>query len=393
MSETIAALRRARRAEAALITLAVLACIAAAKLAQDFVLPVVLGIFGAYALRPVVNALRRLRIPESVAAVLVIALLAALLAGGAYALREQATSALADLPSAAHTLRMRLRDLATSSGRSPIVHVKEAAAELKKAATEVSGEPAAPVPVATPGPDLVDRLATNGVNALGVLSTIGVAMTITLFLLASGDTFRRKLLHVAAHSLAERRITVQILDEIDHQIQRYLLVTTVTNVALGFALWGAFAALGIERPALWATISAILHFIPYVGIVLVLAVMGTVGMLQFGTLGMVVAVLGATAVLAALIGLFLQNWLQGRASNMNPVAVFVAVLFFGWLWGGWGLLLGAPLIAIVRSIASRIQALAPLHEFLSDGSHRARTPVRAAEAAAAAAPAKEANPA
>ncbi|MBS0320880.1 MAG: AI-2E family transporter [Proteobacteria bacterium] len=372
MSETIAALRRARRAEAALITLAVLASVAAAKLAQDFVLPVVLGIFGAYALRPIVNALRSLRIPEGAAAVLVIVALVGLLAGGVYALRDQATSALADLPSAAHTLRVRLRELASSGGRSPIVHVKEAAAELKKAATEVSGEPAPATPPPTAGPDLVDRLATNGINALGVLSTIGVALTITLFLLASGDTFRRKLLHVAAHSLAERRITVQILDEIDHQIQRYLLVMTVTNVALGFALWGAFAALGVERPALWAAISAVLHFIPYVGIVFVLAVMGTVAMLQFGTLAMVAAVLGATAVLAAIIGLFLQNWLQGRASNMNPVAVFVAVLFFGWLWGGWGLLLGAPLIAIVRSIASRIQALEPLHEFLSDGSRPGR---------------------
>jgi predicted PurR-regulated permease PerM len=317
-----------------------------------------------------------LRIPEALAAGLVMIALVASIFGVGYALRDQAVSAMAELPQAAHDLRLRVRSFINDGKPSSISHVKEAAAELKKAANEVAGAPAAPA-AAPAGPDLIDRLATNGVNALGVLGTLGVALAVTLFLLASGDTFRRKLMHVAGNSLAERRITLQILDEIDSQIQRYLLVMLVTNVALGFVLWGAFAALGLERPALWATAAAVLHVIPYLGVVMALALMAAVAMLQFGTLGLVLATLAVTAVAATTIGLFLQNWLQGRASRMNPVAVFIAVLFFGWLWGGWGLLVGAPLIAIVRTIASRIAALASLNEFLSDsGPRRHDRPLR-----------------
>jgi predicted PurR-regulated permease PerM len=353
--------------EAALVVLALLAVVAALKLAQEFFVPLVLGIFGAYALRPIVTRLAALRVPEPVAAVLVVAALVAAIGGGGYAMRGQAQSALAELPQAAHAVRMRLRAASSDSEPSTLSHVKAAAAELKRAAREVSGEPAPPP---APSEDIVDRLAANGVNALGVVTTLGVALAITLFLLAAGDSFRRKLLRVGGNTLKERRITVEILDEIDRQVQRYLLVMLATNVALGFVLWGVLAALGLERAALVASCVALLHAIPYVGIVLALVLVLVVTLLQFATLGPVLAVVAATAAVSLVMGLLVQNWLQGRASRMNPVAVFVAVLFFGWLWGGFGLLLGAPLIAIVHTVAGRIEALAPLAEFLGDGSPR-----------------------
>ncbi len=360
--------RRARRAEAALLAIAIIVVIAALKLAQDFFVPVVVGIFGAYALRPIVNTLARWRVPETAAAALVMFLLVASILGGGYGLRNQAASTLADLPQAAHSIRLRMRALMNDPRPSPISHVKEAAAELKKAASEVSGDPPPP-PAATPG--IIDKLTVDGFNALGVLTTFGVALAVMAFVLAAGNSFRRKLLHVAGNTLKERRITVEILDEIDAQVQRYLLVMLSTNVALGFALWGVFLLWGLDRAAFWACCVAVLHAIPYLGIVLALGLMAAVSVLQFTDAGIVFGVLASTAVASTLIGLFLQNWLQGRASQMNPVAVFVSVLFFGWLWGGWGLLLGAPLIAIVRTICNRIDSLAPLCEFLSaDGERR-----------------------
>ncbi len=374
MDSNAAQIRRARRAEAALVVLAVIASVAALKLAQDFLIPIVVGIFGAYALRPIVSKLSDWKIPEGIAATLVMAGLLLSIAGGIYVLRDQAESALADLPQVVHAVRMRIRVLLNDHNPSPLTHVKQAAAELKKAASDVSGE-AAPAPA--PGPDVVDRLAANGFNALAALTTLGIGLAITMFLLAAGNSFRRKLLHVAGNSLAERRITVSILDEIDTQVQRYLLVMVATNIALGFVLWGVFLLFGVERAAFWAFSIAVLHAIPYVGIVFALVLIGTVALLQFGATGQVVGVLLATAFASGVIGLFLQNWLQGRASQMNPVAVFVSVLFFGWLWGGWGLLLGAPLIAIVRTISSRVSSLAALSEFLSADTPR-KTPPSAA---------------
>lgn len=367
--------RRARRAEAALVVLAVIAIIGALKFAQEFFIPVVVGIIGAYALRPIVNKLSEWKVPEGVAATLVMAVLLLCIGGGAYALRNQAVSALADLPHAAHTIRLRVRSILNDSGPSALTHVKEAAAELKKAASEVSGTPAA---APAPSPGIVDQITANGINALGVLTTIGVALAIMVFVLAAGNTFRRKLLRVGGNTLKERRITVEILDEIDHQVQRYLLVMVSTNVALGFVLWGIYLMIGLDRAAFWAVCVAVLHAIPYVGIVFALVMITGVAVLQSGSAAFIFTVLIATAAASTAIGLFLQNWLQGRASQMNPVAVFVSVLFFGWLWGGWGLLLGAPLIAIVNTIASRVESLAPLGEFLSaDGERKKPAPVAA----------------
>jgi predicted PurR-regulated permease PerM len=372
MDSNAAQTRRARRAEAALVILAVIAIIGALKFAQDFLIPIVVGMFGAYALRPIVSKLSDWHIPEGIAATLVMAGLLLSIAGGIYGLRDQAESALAELPQVVHKVRMRVRELLNDRNPSPLAHVKQAAAELKRAASDVSGDAAPPAPA--PGPDFVDRLATNGFNALAALTTLGIGLAITMFLLAAGNSFRRKLLHVAGNSLAERRITVAILDEIDEQVQRYLLVMVSTNIALGFVLWGVFVLFGVERAAFWAFSIAVLHAIPYVGIVFALVLIGTVGLLQFDTVGHVVGLLVATAAASGVIGLFLQNWLQGRASQMNPVAVFVSVLFFGWLWGGWGLLLGAPLIAIVRTISSRISSLAAVSEFLSADAPRKTPP-------------------
>lgn len=366
--------RRARRVEVAIITIAVIAGIAALKVAQDFFIPVVVGIFLAYALRPIVSKLTDWRIPEPLAAAIVMLVLVCAIAEGAYAMRDQATSALADLPHAAHAIRMRLHDLANDSAPSPLAHVKAAAQELKKAANEVAGDNVPPPPAPSPG--IVDRLTADGINALGALTTFGVALAITLFLLAAGNTFRRKLLRVGGNTLRERRVTVEILDEIDVQVQRYLLVLLFTNVALGLVLWGVFTAFGLERAALFAFCAAVLHAIPYVGIVMALVLIGVVAILQFASASVVIGILLATSVASIVIGLFLQNWLQGRASQMNPVAVFLSVIFFGWLWGGWGLLVGAPLVAIVRTIASRIESLAPLAEFLSEDTYGATAPAQ-----------------
>jgi predicted PurR-regulated permease PerM len=187
---------------------------------------------------------------------------------------------------------------------------------------------------------------------------------LALFILAAGDTFRRKAVSLAGPTLAARRVTTELLDEIDSQVQRYLLVMLVANLLVGLAIAGLLAALGMERPAMWGTIAAIVHVVPYAGTAITTAAIGIAAFLQFGTLGAAAGVALAVLVLSAAIGLGLTTWLQGKASHMNPAAVFVALLFFGWLWGGWGLLLGAPLVAIAKTVSDRIPALNAFGAFL-----------------------------
>jgi len=360
--------RKWRGGEIALVILAGIATVAAAKAAQAFLIPLTAGIVIAYALKPLVRAMERIRIPRPVGAVLVLAAVTGILAGAFMLVKDDAVAALAELPDAARKIRLAAHASAREP-TNPIGHVREAAAELNRAAAEAVGS--TPETVATrepPQPTPVSEIQAWGTEQsskfLSVVADLGMAMLLALFVLASGDAFRRKVVHLAGPTLAARRITVEILDEIDSQVQRYLLVMLVTNALVALVIFALLATLGIHRAALWGAATGILHFLPYVGTAISAGAIGVVAFLQLGTLSAAAGVGLAALALCSAIGMGLSSWLQGRASDMNAVAVFVALLFFGWLWGGWGLLLGAPLIAIVRTVAERIPSMHSLAEFL-----------------------------
>jgi predicted PurR-regulated permease PerM len=86
---------------------------------------------------------------------------------------------------------------------------------------------------------------------------------------------------------------------------------------------------------------------------------------ETGSFGDAVIAMTVIVGIAAAIGMGLATWMQGRAAHMNPVAVFIGLLFFGWLWGGWGLLLGVPILTVLKSIADRVEAMQPVSELLS----------------------------
>jgi predicted PurR-regulated permease PerM len=360
--------RLSRAGEAALVALALLAAITVARLAAPFLIPLTAGILIAYALKPLVSVLERVHIHRAVGAALVLAALTSLLVGGIIWVRDDAAQALAELPNAARRLRIAAHETAALP-TNPIGHVREAAVELNRAAAEAVGNAPreagarAPAPVAAPS-ELETWGSAQSSKLFGAFADLALAALLALFVLASGDTFRRKVVHMAGPTLGARRITVEILDEIDTQVQRYLLVMLVTNALIALTIWGLLALIGMQRAALWGGIAGVLHFIPYVGTAVTTAAIGIVAFLQFGALGPAALVAAAVFAVSSAIGMGLVSWLQGRASHMNPVAVFVALLFFGWLWGGWGLLLGAPLIAIVRTIAERIPAMQPFGELL-----------------------------
>jgi predicted PurR-regulated permease PerM len=197
-----------------------------------------------------------------------------------------------------------------------------------------------------------------------MLGQIGMVALITFFLVASGDTFRRKLVKLAGPTLSRKKITLQALNEIHDQIQRYMLVQLFTSVIVGVATWLCFLAVGLEQAAVWGIAAGVLNLVPYIGNVIITAGSAMVGFLQFGTLEMALLVAGISLVINSIEGFLLTPWLTSRASKMNPVAIFVGVLAWGWLWGAWGLLLGVPILMVIKAICDRVEDLKPVGEFL-----------------------------
>lgn len=356
-------MRHLRVQQIALVVLATLGLLAAAKIASDFLVPVVAGILLAYALAPPVSRLERIGLPRGIAAALVLVALLGSTAATVWWLRNDAAAVVAELPEAARKLRAAMR----SDGiPGPLAHVQQAAIELEHAAAEAQGKAPAPKPDPTPpvASELSKQLAAHGATLIQLAGQLLIAATLALFLLAAGDSFRRRLMHYVGPSLAQRRVTMDILNEIDVQVQRYLLVMLFTNIVIAVTCFGLYSAIGLERAALWATVTGVLHFIPYVGGVLATAIVAVAALIETGSVATMLWAILATLGVMLVFGMGFNTWLQGRASRMNAVVVFISVLLFGWLWGGWGLLMGAPIAAVLKTIADRVEGLKPIGELL-----------------------------
>ena len=354
---------------ASMIVIASLLCLYALRWAAEIVIPVLMGLLFSYALTPVVNRLVRAGVPRSLGAAAVMIALVGGLAWGTWSLSDQANSLIESLPDAANKLRdtmhPKVRDPAASE--SAITQVQKAAVTLEQAAADTPGKaPAgvAKVQIVKPAFNIHDYLFAGTMRAAEAAAQVVVVAFITYFLLAAGDTFRRKMARIAGPSLGKRRITVQALDEISEQIQRYLLVQLLTSVAVGVATALAFWALGVNNAAVWGVLAGVMNLIPYVGTVLISGTSAVVALMQFGTLKMALAVAGVSIVLHVVSGYVITPWLTSRTSRLNAVVVFIGVLAWGWLWGVWGLLLGTPILMAVKAVCDRVDDLKPLGELL-----------------------------
>ena len=352
-----------------LAVLAVLACLFALQLARAVFVPLLLGLALSYALSPVVNQLQRWRVPRALGAAILLMAIGVGAGWTVYSLSDDATALIESLPAATQKVRAAVHAHRGGS-ESAIDKVQRAAAQLEQAAQE-----GAPAPTSVPRGvtrvsiergrfDITDYLWTG---TLGVAATAGqavVVMFIAFFMLSSGNSFRRKMVRIAGPTFARRRITVQMLDEITGQIHRYLLVQVLTSVLVGLATGLAFAAVGLEHAVVWGVVAFVLNFIPYLGSIAIAVGAALVAFVQFGTANMALSVAAIALAIHTVSGNLLTPWLTSRAGHLNAVTVFVGVLAFGWLWGVWGLLLGAPILSVVKAVCDRVEDLKPIGELI-----------------------------
>jgi predicted PurR-regulated permease PerM len=324
-----------------------------------------------YALRPAVDWLSACRIPRAAGAALVLAALIASVSWATFSLGDDAAAMIEKLPEAARKVREHV-SVARDGGATALQKIQEATTELQGAAADATGaktparraSPANPVRETEPSVWLRDYMLTQSALLFTVAAQTPIVLLLAYFLLASGEHFRRKLVQWVGPSLSRKKDAVRMLEEIDVQIQRYLLATVGANVLVAVGTGLAFRALGMEQAGAWGVTAGVLHFIPYLGPVLFALAAGVAGFTQFGTALDAFAVAGASLLVAAAIGSVIMTWVQSRSSRVNAAVLFIALLFFGWLWGIWGLLLGAPLVAIAKVICDRVEGLRPVGELL-----------------------------
>ena len=354
-----------------LTVIAIVAAIFALQYGRQFFIPLVISVLVSYALDPIVSWITKRGVARSLAAAGVLLLVVGSIGVSAYSLRDEVATIVQQLPQAAQRLRAALRKDRIANRGGTIEQVQKAASELSRAANEATASTPPPkgvvrVQVEEPAVKVSDYLWWS---SAGILTFAGQALSVLFlvyFMLMSGDLFKRKLVQVTGPTLTKKKITVQILDEISEQIERFLLVQVFTSVLVAVASWLAFRAVGLEQAGIWAILAGVFNSIPYFGPVVVTGGIAIVAFLQYGTIPMAAFVAVIALAITSLEGFLLTPWLTSRAASMNAVAIFVGLLFWSWLWGVWGTLLAVPMLMALKAVCDRIEDLKPVGELLGE---------------------------
>jgi predicted PurR-regulated permease PerM len=348
--------------------LAALAVIAALWLARVLLITFVLAGLLGYALDPVQRRLVAWGLHRSLAAVLVLAVLIGGVAGAGALLRSQAVGFAGQLPVVTQRLRAIVRAGAGAKDGA-MEQVQRAATELKKAADEAVPPPASGVTrvqVEQPGVTLSDLLWRGSLSAFEFAAQATIMFFLVYYLLANGDLYKRKIIKIAGPALSSKRVTLEILNQIAGQIERFLMARVLVSLMVGVATGLAFWSLGISQPGVWGVGAGVLNTVPYLGPCAVALAAFLAGLLEFGSGTMALELAFAASAIACLEGFIITPWLMGRAGRMNAGAVFVGLSFWGWIWGIWGLLLAVPIMMVIKAVCDHVEGWKPVSELLSD---------------------------
>jgi predicted PurR-regulated permease PerM len=359
---------------AALRVIAVLAVILVLQYAQAVLIPIVLGVLISYGLAPLVRSLERVHIPRSLGAVVAVTVFVGTLGFSAYSLSDDAMAIVSSIPEASQRIRQQLRVFRRAPGDA-LEKVQKAAKEIDKAAQEAaaptSSEPPPPkgvqkVEVIDPTFKASDYLWYGGIGLVGFAGQFVLVLFLVYFALVTGDLFKRKLVKIAGPTLSNKKATLEILNDISEQIATFIRVQILTSlivaIATGFALW----LFGIEQYIVWGLLAGVFNSIPYIGPVIVTVAIGIVSLLAFNNPLKTTYICAVTFAITSLEGFLLTPVLMGRAAQMNPVAIFVGLLFWSWIWGIWGTVLAVPMLMIMKAFCDHIEDLQPIGELLGE---------------------------
>jgi predicted PurR-regulated permease PerM len=321
---------------APLWTLGLLALIVFLRWASDLFIPIVLAVLVSYALYPVIRRLERQGLPPFAASALTISVAAAGLGLLTYSLAGDAAHVARDFPVALGELR---RQLESRLGIDGIGSITPSAGSL---------------------------IWQGSTTAFAVIGHVLVVIFLTFFFTVNARFTRRQLLAAAGDMLADKRTASDVIDDLNWQIQRFLLVRLVTAISVGVATWIALLLVGAPQAGLWGAFAGVFNSIPFFGPVIVSGGLAVVGLIS-GGMWRAVELAAIALVITSLEGWLITPPLLGRAARMNTVAVFLGLLLFGWMWGMWGTILALPMLAIIKSLADHIDRLRPVSRLLDAG--------------------------
>lgn len=337
--------------------------LAACKFASGILAPLLVAVLFAIALTPLVAACARF-MPRWVAAAIVVFGIAVAFGFAAWALSDDALRFSRQLPNLVREVRSTVQ---SASPRQSVLHQLQQEVNELETTTAKDSKPAAATPVTIVQTTDVQKQVMNYAQAAaGYLGSIVLLMFLVYFLLASGDLFKKKFVKLSGDRLSQKKVTVQMLDQMTEQIGHFVFYQFWSGLLVGVLTWVAFAWMGMHYAGLWGVAAGAMNCIPYFGPTIIMVATAAAAMLQFHSISMVGLVSLASLAITSLEGFILAPIALGKAASANSVSIFVAVMFWGWMWGPLGLVLAVPVLMIIKTVADHVESLSGLSELLSD---------------------------
>jgi predicted PurR-regulated permease PerM len=357
------------------LPLAVLAVIAAVLLLQyasSVFIPIVIAILISYALSPLVTSLQKHGVPLAAGAAIVLMLLLGLLGVGTYTLTGQVGEIIDQVPTAAHRLRDRF-DKRTLTKGTVVEKVQRAAQEVDKTAAAATPGTTAPQQRGVTQVEIVQQpfslssyLWSGSMTVLNFAGQFVLVVFLVYFFLVTGDLYKRKLVKIAGPTFSQKKLTVQILDEINRQIESFMKVQVLTSAIVAAATAVSLWWFGLNQYIVWGLLAGIFNSIPYLGPVIVTGGLGLVAFMQFDSIPKTITICGVAFLITSLEGFLLTPALMSRAARINSAAIFTGLLFWSWVWGVWGTVLAVPMLMMIKAVCDHIEDLQPIGELLGE---------------------------
>lgn len=328
-------------------------------LTASLVLPVVIALLFALVMSPIVRFMRRrLKVWEPISAFVLVVGTTTVLVSGFYMLSDPIAQIVSDAPRYARAVDRELESL-----RARIARLEQAQETVEETTeetieTESSDEPERVV-IEEPG-----LLSSATTLAPQLLASIAFALIFLYFLLASGDLFYQKLVH-AMPTLSDKKRALHIAHDIERELSRYLLTITVINSSLGIAVGTALWWTGMPNAAVFGALAALLNYIPYIGSLAGMALVGVIALAEFGELYAALIPVLLYFACTSVEGQLITPTVVGRRLEMNAAAVFLSVAFWGWIWGIAGMFLAVPVMVTIKVFSAYIEPMETLGNFLS----------------------------
>jgi predicted PurR-regulated permease PerM len=326
--------------------------------ARSFFLPLALALLVTLAFAPLVRTLAHRGIPAAVSAIMLVIALGGGLATASAFLSEPVAQMVSEAPLVVREVRARFAFL-----REPFARLNAAGREVLALTDGGGGGNGVNDPqrvVVVQG----GLLAWAAGTVADIGTTFGATLILSVFLLASGDTLRQKLIRILP-DLSGKKRSLRVLRDIENEVSRYLLTIAAINAGLGLCVGIAMAALGMPNPVLWGIAAGLLNFIPYVGPLIGIMLAGAVAIVTYPLLTVVVLPPIAYLTLQIIEGNFVTPMILGRRLELNTVAILILLALTTWMWGIVGTIIGVPLLVVIKVFSDNFPALTPLAEFLT----------------------------